>query len=124
MLRYQFLASWLLNASVHCSKFLLHTKKHFADTNDSDTDFDLFLDFDLAILGTESTDRYNIYADQIRQEYIHVPKDIYCVERPKILRGFLQHPRLYRTDAFHTTHESRARANVLAEIERLTTQQQ
>lgn len=43
-----------------------------------------FLDLDLSILGAEE-DQFNLYEDQIREEFAFVPDDIFNTERTKIM---------------------------------------
>ena len=71
-----------------------------------------FLDADLAILGSDPA-RYDIYAQQIREEYAWVPEEIYRRERVRILGAFLDRPRIYFVD---TAREAAARANLMREI--------
>jgi predicted metal-dependent HD superfamily phosphohydrolase len=41
-----------------------------------------------------------------------VPEPLFRPERRKILAAFLKRPRIYHTEHFFTTHESRARENL------------
>jgi len=74
------------------SSYIIATKNHlsFASNIPKDVDTDLlyFLDFDLSILGQNKQD-YSLYSYNIRQEYCHVEKDIYCHERSKFLRHLI-----------------------------------
>ena len=57
----------------HASNFdsLLATKLH--ETGDSiDTDLQIFIDFDMSIIGCEDINRYDEYTRKIRLEYSHV----------------------------------------------------
>jgi predicted metal-dependent HD superfamily phosphohydrolase len=80
----------------------------------------IFLDADLAILGSDP-ELYDQYARAIRGEYAFVPEAAYRAGRAEVLRTFLQRPRLYFTDVLFRTHESRARSNLRREIGMLTT---
>jgi predicted metal-dependent HD superfamily phosphohydrolase len=42
----------------------------------------------MSILGSDS-ERYAAYADEIRQEYAHVPETVYCQRRAEFLRSVL-----------------------------------
>ena len=53
------------------------------------------------------------------QEYIHIPREAYLTGRAGVLTTFLQHPRIYASDLFHSRLEAKARANVQAEIDLL-----
>lgn len=74
----------------------------------------LLCDADLAVLGA-SPRRYADYAAAIRQEYAHVPDAAFGPARAAILEALLDGP-LYRTAAGRRRWETRARANLAAEI--------
>ncbi|KEG07189.1 hypothetical protein DQ04_10621020 [Trypanosoma grayi] len=79
------------------------------------SDLHLFLDLDLAILGSEAA-RYQQYAADVRWEYSWHSEADFRLGRAAFLRGFLQHPRWYKTKFFYDALEVRARANVQAEV--------
>lgn len=81
-------------------------------------DEELMRDLDLAILG-QPPERYARYAAAIRAEYAAVPEAEFRPGRARILSGFLQGERIYRTDVFHRRLEENARANLRAEVARL-----
>ena len=83
-----------------------------------DPDLQLLVDIDLSILGAD-TARFDESDAQIRREYAHVPEPEWRVARKRMLRGFLDRPRLYGTDRFHSTLEQRARGNLGRALERL-----
>ncbi|MFA5128825.1 MAG: hypothetical protein WC445_02525 [Patescibacteria group bacterium] len=83
-----------------------------------DPDSEIFLDGDLAILGS-SDDEYDSYAKKIRQEYAWVPDDQYREGRRKILENFLNTPRIYFTEEAGKELEQRARKNLKREIDSL-----
>lgn len=62
---------------------------------------------------------YMKYASQVRQEYIHVPHDVYCSKRAEVLTSFLAHSRIYASTYYHDKLEARARSNIATEIEML-----
>ena len=74
-----------------------------------------FLDFDLAILGSEPP-VYEAYRQAIRREYRFVPRTVYRVRRRAVLGRFLERPRIYRTDRFQQLLEEPARANLTREL--------
>jgi predicted metal-dependent HD superfamily phosphohydrolase len=80
----------------------------------------LLLDADLAILGAPPSE-YERYADAIRREYAHVPEPAFVTGRGRVLRGFLERERIYRTDAAHQRFDGPARRNLAWELERLQT---
>jgi predicted metal-dependent HD superfamily phosphohydrolase len=76
-------------------------------------------DADLAILGA-SPERYRQYAQEVRREYAEIPDEAFRPGRAEILRSLLEEPTLFRTAAARERYEERARANLTAEIEALT----
>lgn len=70
-----------------------------------------FLDMDLAILGA-SCERFDIYEQQIRREYAHVPPDSYRAGRAAVLRHFAQRTNLYFSEWGQHRFEAKARANL------------
>lgn len=92
------------------TQLILATKSHQAAAGDSDAQ--LLLDADLAILGANQADYAN-YAAAIRQEYGFVPETAYREGRTAVLQRFLTRPRLYH----QFTHLERpARANLEWEL--------
>lgn len=90
------------------------SKNHSAYNSDSQ----LFLDADLAILG-ENEEYYKLYADLIRQEYSIYPDEIYVSGRIKVLEHFLNKNSIYYSAAFQNRFETIARENLKNERERL-----
>jgi predicted metal-dependent HD superfamily phosphohydrolase len=82
-------------------------------------DSELFLDLDLAILGTEPA-VYDAYAKAIRAEYRWVPGPIYRRKRAEVLKGFLARPAIYTAIVMRQRMESAARANLARELLLLT----
>lgn len=80
-----------------------------------DPDVNYFTDADLSVLG-QAPDIYKAYSDNIRKEYREYPDAIYCRGRKKVLSGFLQMTRIFKTDFFYEKYEERARINIKAEI--------
>ncbi len=80
---------------------------------------DAFHDADLWILSAPAR-RYREYARQIRNEYAHVPPELFAAGRQHILRGFAARPQIYRTAYAQQAWQDRARANVAAEIAALS----
>lgn len=77
-----------------------------------------FHDADLWILSAPPA-RYREYADQVRQEYAHVPDPLFAQARAQILAGFAQRDAVYRTATARERWQARARANLEAELARL-----
>lgn len=71
----------------------------------------------MAVLG-KPAEEYNIYAAQIRKEYIHVPDDKYLIGRVAVLEHLMQGS-LYLTPEFQELFEEKAKGNLRREIESL-----
>ncbi|MEZ0261792.1 MAG: N-methyl-D-aspartate receptor NMDAR2C subunit [Alphaproteobacteria bacterium] len=71
----------------------------------------ILTDCDLAILGAAPA-AFKAYDEGIRKEYAHVPAAVYKGARRSVLKGFLDQPRLFKTDAFHAEYDAPARANL------------
>jgi predicted metal-dependent HD superfamily phosphohydrolase len=98
-------------------QLILATANHM-NVKEHDLTTDFFLDCDLKILGAK-TSEYLTYAENIRQEYKHVMSFIYKRERKKILKGFLESQKIYRTEYFRNKYEEQARKNISLEIQNL-----
>jgi predicted metal-dependent HD superfamily phosphohydrolase len=94
-------------------QLILATQRHQAEIDDND--LCIFLDADLAILGT-NPEQYQIYARSIRREYSWVTDELYREGRTQVLESFLQRERLYYTELLFEELESRARLNIQTEI--------
>ena len=81
---------------------------------DDDADALLFLGADLGILSA-SAERYQAYRHAIRLEYEWVPERDFLAGRKRVLEGFRNRPKIYRSE--HLAHfEEPARRNLSAEI--------
>lgn len=96
---------------------ILNTKHHQATADDIDSQ--ILLDADLAILAADPVD-YQKYANAIRQEYAWVKELEYIQGRKLILEKFLQRQHIYFTPLMIEVAETPARANLQAEIQRLS----
>jgi predicted metal-dependent HD superfamily phosphohydrolase len=96
---------------------ILLTKNHQALA--ADIDSQIFLDADLAILGS-SESGYRAYAQAIRQEYSWITDAEYRIGRKRVLQNFLQRDRIYLTPQMFTTLEKKARQNLRAEVAALS----
>ena len=94
-------------------QLILATQGHQIDPDDPDRC--IFLDADLAILGTDPA-QYQTYARSIRQEYSWVSDVEYRLGRTRVLKSFLQRDRLYYTDLLFDELDSIARVNMKQEI--------
>lgn len=101
----------------HVAALIRATAKH--EIIDNDPDSAIFLDGDLAILGS-SEEEYDKYAAKIRQEYAWMPDDDYKAGRIKMLKSFLKKPRIFFTERANKELEQQARRNIKREIEKLS----
>jgi predicted metal-dependent HD superfamily phosphohydrolase len=99
-------------------QLILATQGHQSDIRDND--LCIFLDADLAILGT-NPEQYQIYARSIRREYSWVVDELYRAGRIRVLESFLQRDRLYHTEILFNELEARARLNIQEEIRSIET---
>jgi predicted metal-dependent HD superfamily phosphohydrolase len=84
-----------------------------------EVDTAVLLDADLAVLGSEPAS-YQAYVAGVRSEYGHVSATDWCTGRTRILQSFLDRPSLFATPTGRTRWESRARANIAAEVASLS----
>ncbi|GAA1443622.1 metal-dependent phosphohydrolase [Nocardiopsis tropica] len=85
---------------------------------EGDADGAVVCDADLSVLGAPA-DEYLAYTAAVRAEYRHVPDRVFREGRTAVLRSLLDGPHLFHT-AFGREHwEAGARANMLAELDRL-----
>jgi len=96
------------------SNLIMATKHHNAITEDEKW----MVDLDLSILG-QAKDRYESYAQNIRQEYRKIPSILYKRGRKKVLQHFLNKDFIFQTDVFRNKFESTARINLESELNSL-----
>lgn len=96
-------------------RFIEATKIH---DSDNDADLNLFLDFDMSILGSEEA-IYDVYARQIREEFSLMPSFLYKRGRRKVLSAMLERPNIYHTYFFQKTMEAKAKENIQRELNKL-----
>ena len=78
----------------------------------------LFLDMDLAILGSPAAE-FDAYERAVRLEYGWVPEEAWVAGRSEVLRSFLARPFIYATPQFRESHEAAARSNLTRSLARL-----
>ena len=83
----------------------------FGHAETKSADEDLMIDIDLSILG-ETPEIYSGFETAIRQEYAHVPREIFNAKRAEILAGFLDRGRIYNSAYFKDKFERQARINL------------
>ena len=98
-----------------------HTLPGFSDEG-AKHDCALFLDLDLAILGSPP-DEFAAYEAAVRHEYAWVPEPLWIEGRRKVVESFLRRPAIYASPQFQASHEAAARRNLaqsLAALARTT----
>lgn len=84
-----------------------------------DHDDALFLDMDCAVLGA-SSEHYDHYAKQVRQEYAFVLGETFRKGRIAFLTAQLERSALFHTEVYRQRFEAQARANLERERAALT----
>lgn len=92
---------------------ILATRHHTCDPGDEATA--LFLDVDMAILGTDDG-AYQRYADAVRKEVWWLPDFTYRKARSEFLASLTQRDSIFLTPRFHTRYETQARENIEKEL--------
>ncbi len=82
---------------------------------DDDPNGSALSDADLAILAAPP-ERYAEYVASVREEYAHVPDDLFAAGRAEILTALLAKPHLFHTSYARASWETAARANVEREL--------
>lgn len=95
---------------------ILATINHFPNP---DPDIQLLLDLDLSGLGSP-WETFMAQSEAIRQEYIHVPDDLFRKGRAEFLQNMLTRHRIFGTEYWHNKLEEQARANMQRAIKCLT----
>jgi predicted metal-dependent HD superfamily phosphohydrolase len=78
----------------------------------------VLVSIDLSILAA-APDAYDAYARAVREEYAHVPEDLWRRGRSAVLQRFLDTPVIFPDPAFRAAHETAARANLERELQSL-----
>jgi predicted metal-dependent HD superfamily phosphohydrolase len=94
-----------------------HRVPDFADAGGAQ-DCALFLDMDLAILGSSPAE-FDAYEAAVRREYDWVTEPQWRAGRREVLASFLARPAIYATAQFRASHEAAARRNLVHAITRL-----
>lgn len=94
--------------------YILATKQHSVSPS-ADIYLKMFLDVDMSVLG-KHCDSYDAYAGLIRQEYIHVDRELYCTKRAEVLTQFLAEGNIFNFEPMNEAFEVQARNNIEREI--------
>jgi predicted metal-dependent HD superfamily phosphohydrolase len=78
----------------------------------------LFLDMDLAILGS-TPDAFAAYEAAVRREYGWVPEALWIANRRKVVQAFLARSAIYASQPFRASHEKAARQNLTRSLQGL-----
>jgi predicted metal-dependent HD superfamily phosphohydrolase len=89
------------------------TETHLPE--DTDTNGCALSDADLAILATPR-ERYEQYRAAVRQEYAHLPDEVFVPGRESVLRSLAEKPHLFHTGYAREHWEEPARANLEREL--------
>ncbi len=95
------------------TRLILLSKNH--QVAGDDLDGQVFIDADLAILAIQP-DKYQEYAQAIRQEYAWMSEENYVIGRKKVLEQFLVRPQIYFTPLMLEFAEIPARVNLRNEL--------
>jgi predicted metal-dependent HD superfamily phosphohydrolase len=75
----------------------------------------ILVSIDLAILAAPPAD-YDAYARAVRQEYAHVPDELWRVGRRRVLQRFLDAPVIFPDPVLRARFEAQARENLAREL--------
>jgi predicted metal-dependent HD superfamily phosphohydrolase len=96
--------------------FIEATQTHTVSSDVTNTtDLQLFLDFDMSILGA-GWDAYEAYTRQVRREYRIYPDKLYYPGRRQFLQHCLQAAFIFQTPVFRDRYEAQARENMAREL--------
>lgn len=75
----------------------------------------ILVSIDLSILGAQPAD-YDAYARAVREEYAHVPDELWRAGRGRVLTRFLEAPAIFPDPDLRERLEAQARANLTREL--------
>lgn len=102
-----------LDAISRVEQIILATKAHQGEADDSV--LCAVLDADMSILGSEPL-AYQQYAENVRNEFAHIPDFLYRQGRGRFLRAVLNRFQIFRLPWFQQRLESQARKNIEHEL--------
>jgi len=103
------------NIRIRIMELIRRTANHTVRYKKDRFEMQLFLDGDIAILGS-NWELYKEYANAIRKEYIRIPDRIFKKKRKKFLLALLKEKKLFYVPEFKEKYEAKARENILKEI--------
>mmetsp|Transcript_1343 Transcript_1343/g.4006 ORF Transcript_1343/g.4006 Transcript_1343/m.4006 type:complete len:235 (-) Transcript_1343:1083-1787(-) len=112
------LAGKSLSVTRACEAILATIGHELPSDHSRSPDAALLLDIDLSILGAPDAE-FKGYDQAIRQEYRHVPEEVYREKRAAVLEAFLRRHRLFLTEWGYGRWEAPARANLAHAIAEL-----
>jgi predicted metal-dependent HD superfamily phosphohydrolase len=95
-------------------RLILLTQSH--QVAEDDDNGRVLLDADLSILGIPP-EPYQMYVQQIRQEYAWLSEEAFHTERTQFLKSMLHRHAIYQTLPMQQTAEAQARINLIREFE-------
>ena len=99
------------------AELITMTADHRAPENDIDGQ--ILIDADLAPLGLDKA-QFDQHSAALRQEFSQISDNDYREGRRRFLGSMMERERLYYTDYFYTTLETKARDNIAKALEDLT----
>ncbi len=106
-----------LGASIHqrdeVARLIRLTAGH--EVEEGDRLGEILVSIDLAILGAPPAD-YDAYAQAVREEYAHVPDDLWRAGRAQVLQRFREASVIYPDPAFASRLDMPARGNLQREL--------
>jgi predicted metal-dependent HD superfamily phosphohydrolase len=110
-----------LGATIHqrdeVARLIRLTSGH--EVEEGDRLGEILVSIDLAILGAPPAE-YDAYAQAVREEYAHVPDDLWRAGRGRVLQRFLDAPVIFPDPDFAGRFEEQARANLARELASLS----
>jgi len=102
-----------IHARDEVARLILLTAGHAVE--EGDRLGEILVSIDLSILGAPEP-AYDDYARAVREEYAHVPDDLWRTGRAAVLQRFLDAPVIYPDPGFAEWLEPQARANLAREL--------
>ena len=106
-----------IHAREEVARLIMLTAGH--EVEEEDRLGEVLVSIDLAILGAPA-DRYDAYALAVREEYAHVPDDLWRKGRAGVLQRFLDAQVIFPDPAFAEWLDAQARDNLTRELASLS----